>query len=167
MTGEAVIRATEAIVSLSPFTVRRTVRWSECDPAGVVYAGKFPDYMVNAGHLFRDYVLRAPVGRQPAKTYDTPGKALNIVFLGPLWPRDIFEMSVHVGGIGRHTTHMLVMARRFDTGAPIFAGRISSIYVDPADRLTAIPVPDEIRSRLRAYQETSGPRPAELDQVAL
>lgn len=167
MSEQTVIRATEAIVSLAPFTVSRTVRWSECDPAGVVYAGKFPDYMVNAGHLFRDYVLHAPVGPAPRKRYDTPGKAMNIVFMGPLWPRDVFQMAVYVGGVGKHTTHMLVMATRADNGAPVFAGRISSIYVDPNDRLKSVEVPGEIRTRLEEYRDTAGPVPEALAQVAL
>lgn len=159
--------ATEAIVSLAPFTVLRTAKWSECDPAGVVFAGRFPEYMATASHLFRDHILNAPLGAGQSRGYDTPGKAINMVFLGPLWPRDVFEMSLYVGGVGKHTTHMLTMARRHDNGAPVFAGRLSSIYVDPADRMRTVPVPDEVRDRLTEYQAAAGPMPPELKQVAL
>ena len=40
------------ISSLDPFTVRRAVRWAECDPAGVVYLGNYPHYLLSATHLF-------------------------------------------------------------------------------------------------------------------
>ena len=157
----------EAVIALAPFTVRRTVRWSECDPAGVVYAGKFPDYMANAVHQFRHHVMKAPVGPGPGRTYDTPGKALNIVFLGPLWPEDVFDMAVHLGSVGARTVHFHVMATRADNGAPVFAGRLSSIYVAPDDRLRTVPVPDEIRAMLTGYQSACGPAPGALDQVAV
>jgi acyl-CoA thioesterase FadM len=143
------------------------VKWSECDPAGVVFAGRFPEYMANASHLFRDHVLNAPLCPDRGRGYDAPGKAMNVVFLGPLWPRDVFEMSLYLGGVGKHTTHMLIMARRHDNGAPVFAGRLSSIYVDPADRMRTVPVPNEVRERLENYQAAAGPAPLELEQVAL
>ena len=49
--------ATEYVSSTRPFTVRRRVRWSECDPAGVVFAGNFSIYLHNAVALFRTEML--------------------------------------------------------------------------------------------------------------
>ena len=157
----------EAVIAMAPFTVRRTVRWSECDPAGVVYAGKFPDYMANTVHQFRSHVLKAPVGPGPGRTYDTPGKALSMVFMGPLWPDDIFDMAVFLGGIGGSTLHFHVMATRADTGTPVFAGRISSIHVAADNRLRTVNVPEDIRAKLEDYRSRCGPAPEALDQVAL
>ena len=43
---------TEAVVSKQPFTVRRRVRFGDCDPAGVVYTVQFSEYVVSAMDLF-------------------------------------------------------------------------------------------------------------------
>jgi len=37
----------EIVVSDSPFTVRRRVRWSDCDPAGAVHTGRFAEYLIS------------------------------------------------------------------------------------------------------------------------
>lgn len=158
--------AQEEVIALAPLTVRRTVRWSECDPAGVVYAGKYPDYMINAMDQFRTHVAKTPLGRGPRRAYDTPGKALSMVFLSPLWPGDVFDMAVFLDGVGGTTVHMTIAATRADNGAPVFAGRLSSIRVDAADRMRAVPVTPEERAQLEDYTARCGPAPEMLRQVA-
>jgi len=158
--------ATEAVVSLTPFRVERRARWSDCDPAGVVFAGQFPLYMLSAAHLFRTHVLKAPIGRQSVEqNYGTPGKAFEMVFLSPLWPDDAFVMELHVGRIGTRTTDMLIDARRCDNGKPVFVGRLSSIYVSTDDRTAAISIPEQVRAVLTDYQNGAGPLPETLKQV--
>jgi hypothetical protein len=36
--------SSEIVVSDLPFTVRRTARWADCDPAGAVFTARFTDY---------------------------------------------------------------------------------------------------------------------------
>lgn len=157
---------TEAVVSLVPFRVARNARWSECDPAGVVFAGHYPLYMLSAAHLFRKHVLKAPIGqRSPVQDYGTPGKAIEMVFLGPLWPDDAFVISVHVGRIGTRTTDMLFEAKRNDDGTAVFVGRLSSIYVRSDDRKASIEIPETVRTVLKNYQDDAGPIPEILRQV--
>ena len=113
MSADQELIATEMIVKRQPFTVRRIVKWAECDPAGVVYAGNFPEYMLSTAHLFRQHVLGAPIGKRDVEQkYGTPGKALSMVFMGPLWPGDVFDMSVHIGELGGTTTDLLINAVR-------------------------------------------------------
>ena len=158
--------ATEAVISMTPFRVQRRARWSECDPAGVVFAGQFPLYMLAAAHLFRNHVVKAPIGaRTEAQIYGTPGKAMEMVFLGPLWPEDDFIMELHVGHLGNRTTDMLVVASRSDDSATVFVGRQTSIYVEAADRHRSIPIPDAVRDILKRYQDAAGPIPEILSQV--
>ena len=38
----------ECVVRDQPFPVRRVVRWADCDPAGVVYAGRYAEYLIDA-----------------------------------------------------------------------------------------------------------------------
>ena len=46
------ITSYEHVVSRVPFVVRRKVRWSDCDPAGVVFTGKFAEYVLDFVTLF-------------------------------------------------------------------------------------------------------------------
>src|SRR5258708_24539280 len=116
----------EEVVSTNPFTVRRVARWTECDPAGVVYTGNFAEYMLSAVHLFRRHVLQA--SWQEIKSIakvDTPAKAITMVFNGSLWPDDVFDVTVRVGDIRTRTFDFVVSAVRAHAGTSVFEGRLS------------------------------------------
>ena len=152
----------EAVVALQPFRLRRQVRWSECDPAGVVYAGQFVGYMLAAVQQFRNHIS----GPQQGRSYGTPGKGLEIEYLSSLWPDQFFDMTVWVGAVGTRTTHLLVEATDSATGTPVFMGRVSSICIPADDRSRSIPVPDALRSALLSYQRDCGPLPSRLERVS-
>ena len=139
----------EEVISRSPFRVRRVARWSECDPAGVVYTGHFAEYMLSAVHLFRRYVfggtwkeIREQVG------VDTPNKAFSMVFNGSLWPDDVFDLRVQVGEIRSRTFDFEVTAIRADDRSSVFTGKLSAICVKADDRRVATLIPDLLRRRL-------------------
>ncbi|WP_372052725.1 acyl-CoA thioesterase (plasmid) [Tistrella mobilis] len=161
---ETVPPAQEGVVSLRPFVVRRAARWSDCDPAGVVYAGHFPLYMLDACHLFGEHVLKPAL--PPGISHRAPGKGLELEFLSSLWPGDQFDMEVHPAGTGAHTVHLLIAARRVDDARPVFLGRMTSIHVSADDRTIAVPVPPEIRAALDAYAARSGPIPGILHKLS-
>jgi acyl-CoA thioesterase FadM len=160
--GDAGLLATEHIAAVAPFTVRRAVRWAECDPAGVVYLGNFPHYLLSAVHLFRDRLFGVGwISNDLAHGYQAPGKALAMVFRSPLWPDDTFDMRVYVGDLRTRTMNLLVHARRFDNGDDVFFGRVTSIFVKRDDRSAAIGIPDDIRRRLDEYR-SANPTPVAI-----
>jgi acyl-CoA thioesterase FadM len=152
----------EYISSVSPFTVRRIVRWTECDPAGVVYLGNFPEYLISAVHLFRDRLFgRGWIAKDNRGGYQAPGKAIAMVFQSSLWPDDVFDMEVYVGALRQRTMTLLVQARRADNGRNVFAGRVTSIFVTKDDREKTLGIPDEIRAELERYRQAN-PMPPDL-----
>ena len=159
--------AIESVVQRCPFTVRRIVRWSECDPAGVVYAGNFTEYMLSAAHLFRQIILGARPGQRDfGRGYGTPGKALSMVFMGPLWPGDVFDMAVYVGELRERTSDLLVHATRVDDKSSVFAGRATTIYVTTEDRKKTVPIPSEVRAAFEQYRAMAPEMPELLNQVS-
>lgn len=143
----------EEIVSTSPFVVRRAARWSECDPAGVVYAGNFPEFMLSAVQLFRRHVLEGSWQEIRDETgIDTPSKAISMVFNGSLWPDDVFDTAVTVGEIRNRSFDFEVSAVRATDRSSVFTGKVSAICISAADRRTAVPVPEQLRRRLLAAQ---------------
>ncbi len=158
---DSTVLGREYVACFSPFTVRRIVRWTECDPAGVVYLGNFPEYLISAAHLFRDHLFgNGWIAKDRRSGYQAPGKALSMVFQSPLWPDDVFDMSVYVGPLRTRTMSLLVQARRADDGRDVFAGRVTSIFVAKDDREKTVGIPDSIRKSLVRYDETNPAPPA-------
>jgi acyl-CoA thioesterase FadM len=143
----ATMDAVEYIASRQPFVVRRRVRWGECDPAGVVYTGRFTDYLLSAVLLFMDHLMDGPSAQyRAAQGIETPCKGMSLVFQSALWPGDVFDMRVRVGEIRDSSFDLLVAATRPD-GAPVFEGRFSPICIPVTER-RSIPIPADLRSRL-------------------
>lgn len=150
------LHSREEVVSTRPFTVRRVARWSECDPAGVVYTRNFTEYMLSALHLFRRHVLQASWQelRSNAKV-DLPAKAISMVFNGALWPDDVCDIAARVGDIRTRSFDFLASAVRADDGTSVFEGSLSVICVDATDRRVAIPIPAELRGLLERHRENN------------
>jgi acyl-CoA thioesterase FadM len=162
MAVDPAVLGREYVASLSPFTVRRIVRWTECDPAGVVYLGNFPEYLISAAHLFRDRLFGSGwITSDRRQGYQAPGKAISMVFQSSLWPDDVFDMAIYVGPLRRRTMSLLVQARRADDGRKVFAGRVTSIFVTMDDREKTVGIPDAIRDELTRYGQAN-PAPADL-----
>jgi 4-hydroxybenzoyl-CoA thioesterase len=144
--GEFASERREEVVSRRPFVVRRVARWSECDPAGVVYSGNFAEYALSAMHLFRRHAFDA-TWRQIREHagVDMPAKAISLVFNGSLWPDDVFDMEVRVGEIRTRTFDFEIAATRADDGSSVFTGTLGVICVTAADRRIAAPIPDALR----------------------
>ena len=136
--------ATEYVSSLRPFTVRRRVRWSECDPAGVVFAGNFSIYLHNAVALFRTEMLGG---------FTAPAKAISLVFHRALWPDEEFDMAVYVSAVRNSTIEFRVIAT---TGGgrirreKVFDGTVTAIFIKKTERKSA-PLPASTRKLAEAY----------------
>ena len=146
----------EEIISKRPFVVRRVARWSECDPAGVVYSGNFAEFALSAMHLFRRHAFDATWRdiRENAGV-DLPAKAISLVFNGSLWPDDVFDMEVRIGEIRTRTFDFEIAAVRADDGSSVFTGTLAVICVIAADRRIAAPIPDGLRGRLEETKAAS------------
>lgn len=150
----------EEVISKSPFRVRRVVRWSECDPAGVVYTGNFTEYLLSAAHLFRRHLF-GETWREMRENLgvDTPNKAVSMVFNGSLWPDDIFDVEIRVGEIRNRTFDFDISAFRADDRSGVFTGRLAVICVKADDRRVSLPIPGSLRRRLEEARSIPG-RPA-------
>lgn len=147
---------TEQVLGTQPFIVRRRVRWGECDPAGVVYTGRFTDYLLSAVMLFHEHVLGGfTEGYRKTLGIETPCKGLSLTFQRALWPNETFDMRVSVGEIRTSSYDIQVQATLPD-GTPVFAGSFSPVCI-PRDARRAIPIPDDMRARLEAARLAAGP----------
>jgi len=147
----------EAVISTAPLTVRRHVRWTDCDPAGVIFTGRLSDYVLSVGLVFRRFIL---AGRGPEIEREagflTPAKALSLVFESALWPDDLVDIAVYVGAVRSRTIDLLMQASRADNAKPVFRARITSICMQSSGPRAAIAWPDDYRARYVAYHDQHG-----------
>jgi len=139
------VKATECVVSEDPFVVRREVRWGDCDPAGVVYTGKYTDYLLGAVALYTEF-LGGGKRLGEAHGVGTPCKAMSLEFIGTLWPGDIILIECQVGQIRTKSFDMQVFAKHPD-GREVFKAVFSPICVF-ADRRQGTQIPDTLREVL-------------------
>lgn len=144
------IMITELLVSQGPLTVRRRVRWGDCDPAQVVYTPRFADYAVAA----LDYFHRIVTKRGVAETdddFDFPMRALSFDFHHFLMAEDVFDMAVHVGELRTRTFNIHVIAAD-GAGRPLFSALCTPICFQRSSR-RPIPLPSAVRTRLLTYSQ--------------
>ncbi|WP_322048281.1 acyl-CoA thioesterase [Paraburkholderia sp. J67] len=132
----------EYVLNVSPFVVRRTVRWGDCDPAGVVYTGRFPDYLLGALSLFKEHIAEG-TGQSLGQPYGVgfPCRGMTFDFSGTLWPNDVVDLECYVGEIRTRSFDFHCEGRR-PSGEPVFSARFSPICVHAEVReSTDIPAP--------------------------
>lgn len=149
------MRATEYVLSERPFVVRRTVRWGDCDPAGVVYTGRFTDYLLGAVGLFTDHLAGGGGRLGAAHGVGTPCKAMRFEFIGTLWPDDVIDIACSVQAIRTRSFDLRCVARRPD-GSPVFDAIFSPICVRLDERV-GTPIPDSLRAVLAGWLQPPSP----------
>lgn len=148
MTGPTIV---EYLLSERPLTVRRRVKWGECDPAGVVYTATFADYVISAAELF--YGVLFGTTPQRAKNelgFGTPSRALSFDFQRSLRPDEDFDMTVRVADV-RSRTYVLDIAATTPQGEPVFNARLTPVCVARPER-RSIDIPTAFRNALLDYQ---------------
>jgi 4-hydroxybenzoyl-CoA thioesterase len=145
------VTSTESVICSTPFTIRRRVRFGDCDPAGVVYTVRFSDYVVSAMDLFLSELLGGP-HLERLRHVQTPIKALNFVFLAPLRPNDEFDMIVCVREI-RTRTFDLAIAAALPSGTPVFEALLTPICITTAVEWRSVAIPERLRILLTHYQQ--------------
>lgn len=140
----------ESVISRQPFIVEKQVRWADCDPAGVVYTGRFSDYLLSAvNYFFEDLAQGNYFAWLQTLQVDTPCKGMELEFQGALWPQDWFRMHCHVAAIREHSWDIRVQASQED-GRRIFSGRFSPICISREVR-SRVPIPPALRDALQRH----------------
>jgi len=143
--------STEHVTGTQPFTIRRTVKWGDCDPAGVVYTVVFGEYVISAAELFYRHLFgEGPQHAKDRHGFGTPTRGLTFDFQRSLRPDEQFDVEVAVDEI-RSRTYTLVMHGRTLAGETVFIARLTPICVARGER-RAIDMPPVLREALQAYQ---------------
>ena len=146
----------EFVLARQPFVVRHRVRWSDCDPAGVVFTGKFSEYLLGAVNLF----MAELGGGDYAKwietlDVDTPCKGLALTFHSALWPEDDCVLACAIGVVRESSFDITVEATRAldsrNPGRAVFSGVFSPICISRSVRKKT-PIPQGLLDGLAPYR---------------
>ena len=153
--------STEYVSSSAPFTVRRRVRFGDCDPAGVVYTVRFSDYVVSAMELFFAELFGANRAEQADRFgVDMPLKALRFTFSRALRCDDEFAMVVTIGEIRQRTFDLNITALS-DSGLDLFESVLTPICIHASGERRSTLIPAMMRERLTDYARRRDTRSAE------
>lgn len=147
----------EKMISKLPVTVRRRVKFGECDPAGVVYTPVFSEYTLSAYQWFLQAMLGGPMFAEMKRVgFDSPIKALTFEFRNMLVTEQVFDLICKVTDI-RTRTFDVEITGRSTTERPhdIYVSKLTPIMLSRSER-RSIEIPVELRQRLEAYRAAMG-----------
>jgi acyl-CoA thioester hydrolase len=158
--------STEYVIAEAPFTVRRRVKWGECDPAGVAYTVAFAEYVMSAAELFYGFLFDGPP--QTAKYehgFGTPTGALKLDFRRSLRPDEEFDITVRPIEI-RTRSYVLQIDAHTPQGEAVFSAELTPICI-ARDERRAISLPASFRLALEQYCDRldAAATPATTNQV--
>ncbi len=140
-----------AVPSTLPFAVRERVRWSDCDPLGIIYYGAYVRYFEAAEHeMFRAAGLPYEVMRVQRQV-QLPRKAFAVEFHSPAQMDELLEVQVGVARIGETSITMRFEAYEATRGTHRASATLTVVCVEK-ESITKRPLPDFVKDALKPYR---------------
>lgn len=134
------------------FRVHRPIRFSHCDPAGIVY---FPNFFDLFNALVEDWFTHG-LGIDYAHTILKRRLGLPTVhaecdFMRPCWMGEMLTLGVVVEHIGRSSLKLRIVGEI--DGKVRLAGRLVLVTMS-LESHTSVPIPDDLRTTIERYRAT-------------
>ncbi len=135
-----------------PFTVTRTVRWGDCDPAGIIYTPRVLDYAMEILEVwYREVVGVSWLTLNRERSMGVPTVRAELDFLAAPQPDQDMVLDLLVEDLGRSSITILVTGRD-RAGKAYFRAKLISCFISrPAFKPAAIP--REFRDRIQDYRK--------------
>lgn len=133
-----------------PFAVQERVRWSDCDPLGIIYYGTYVRFFESAEHeMFRQAGLPYEVMRVQRQV-QLPRKAFQVEFHSPAQMDELMEIRVGVSRLGESSITMRFEAYRAADLAHRASARLTVVCVEK-ESITKRVLPDFVKDALRPF----------------
>lgn len=134
-----------------PFAVQERVRWSDCDPLGIIYYGTYVRFFEAAEHeMFRTAGLPYEVMRVQRQV-QLPRKAFAVEFHSPAEMDELMEIRVGVSRIGETSLTLRFEAYRARDLVHRASATLTMVCVEK-ETITKRPLPDFVKDALRPYR---------------
>ena len=138
-----------------PFAVQERVRWSDCDPLGIIYYGTYIRFFESAEHeMFRQAGLPYEVMRVQRQV-QLPRKAFQVEFHSPAQMDELLEIRVGVARIGESSITMRFEAYRAADLVHRASARLTVVCVEK-ETITKRLLPDFVKDALKPYLVAAG-----------
>jgi acyl-CoA thioester hydrolase len=124
------------------------VWFSDTDAQGIVYYGRYLPYFDHARTEYHRHLRNLPFA---ASDGDLVMRALEVEYHAPARFDDLIEAFVRIRRIGRTSMTYECAAYRLPDDELMVTAAFTVVLVD-LERRTAIPIPDEIREAVRAFE---------------
>ena len=126
-------------------TTTQKIRYSDCDPQGIVFNGNFARYWDDA---LTDWFEEAGLGGAGlgGLGVEVVTARMEIDFEAPAALGDTLETRIAVEGRGNTSMTIGITTRRLSDGTVVATGREVIVFVD--HELKPTPVPEPVKSRL-------------------
>jgi YbgC/YbaW family acyl-CoA thioester hydrolase len=135
------------------FKLTRRIEFAETDMAGIVHFSNFFKMMEATEHAFFRSLGFSIHGHDPVSTTGWPRVNAHCDFRAPLRFEEEVEIHLLVADIRTRSVKYLFIFRRVSDGTEVATGSVTVVCatVEKATgKLSAIPVPDEIRTQLQS-----------------
>ena len=124
------------------------IRYSDCDPQGIVFNGNYPRYWDDAAtDWLEDLGLGGPgLGGNGVEIVTA---RLEIDFKSSATLGDVLETSIEVARFGTASMDIAVVTVNQSSRELIAAGKLVWVFVDP-EHFRPVPVPEDIRKVLES-----------------
>jgi YbgC/YbaW family acyl-CoA thioester hydrolase len=132
------------------FEVLDRVRWSDCDPFGIIYYGAYIRlFQVAEEELFRTCGLPYATLREEKGVW-IPRKAVQAEFHSPAQIDEEVAVQVHFSRLGNSAITMQFEVYRASDRAHRASGSLTVVSVDKPT-MKPRPIPDDVRAKLALY----------------
>jgi acyl-CoA thioester hydrolase len=132
------------------FEITDRVRWSDCDPFGIIYYGAYVRlFQVAEEELFRACGLPFKALREDRGVW-IPRKAFHAEFHSPAQLDEEVAIQVHFSRIGRTSITMQFEVYSAAGRTHRASGSLTVVSVDKAT-MTTRPIPDDVKAKLQLY----------------
>jgi YbgC/YbaW family acyl-CoA thioester hydrolase len=133
-----------------PFRIQERVRWSDCDPLGIIYYGAYVRFFEAAEHeLFRAAGLPYEVLRVQ-RHVQLPRKAFAVEFHSPARMDELLDIEVGVGRVG--TTSLTLRFEVYHSPDRTHRATASlTVVCVEKETITKRPLPDFLKDALGPY----------------
>lgn len=132
------------------FEVLDRVRWSDCDPFGIIYYGAYVRlFQVAEEELFREAGLPYATLRGEKAVW-IPRKAFAAEFHSPAQIDEEVAVQVHFSRIGTTAMTMQFEVYRVSDRVHRASGSLTVVSVDKPT-MKPMPIPDDVRAKLSLY----------------
>lgn len=130
----------------SEFSIKRRVRFGDCDPGGVIYTPNVGFYVVEAVRSFMDSILEAPMERAILDMgILPPARAISIEFESFMKWDDEIDITVSVKDVGTSSFTFSILGHFGATR--VFSSKFTQVCVDPESNRPT-PIPEKLRELL-------------------